>query len=215
MGGLPHARGESRLEKGDAMSTTAIPGYIYGTEAVARSPLSDDEFEQLKKTVLFGEDDVRYLKMSHDVLVDEVEEVLDVWYGFVASNPHLVRSFADRESGEPIGDYLERVRARFGRWILDTAAADYDRAWLDYQHEIGLRHHRTKKNETDGVNAADNIPLRYVIGLIYPITATLRPFLEKKGHSREEVDAMQDAWRKSVILQVALWAQPYVKDGDF
>jgi hypothetical protein len=197
------------------MSTTTIPGYTYGTETVSRSPLSDEEFEQLKATVLFGDDDVRYLKMSREVLADQVEDVLDVWYGFVGSNPHLVRYFADRESGEPIGDYLKRVRARFGRWILDTAAADYDRAWLDYQHEIGLRHHRTKKNQTDGVNAVENIALRYVIALIYPITATLRPFLEKRGHDRKDVDAMQDAWRKSVILQIALWAQPYVSNEDY
>jgi hypothetical protein len=197
------------------MSQTTIPGYAYGTDATARSPLTDEEFEQLKKTVLFGDDDVRYLKMSHDVLEDQVEDVLDVWYGFVASNPHLVRSFADRDTGEPIGEYLERVRARFGRWILDTASADYDRAWLDYQYEIGLRHHRTKKNQTDGVNAVEVVPLRYLIGLIYPITATLRPFLEKKGHSRDEVDAMQDVWRKSVILQVALWSQPYARTGDY
>jgi len=197
------------------MSTTTVPGYTYGTDAVARSPLSDEEFEQLKKTVLLGDDDIRYLKMSRDVLGDQVEAVLDVWYGFVGSSPHLLRYFAERETGEPIGEYLERVRARFGRWILDTASADYDRAWLDYQHEIGLRHHRTKKNQTDGVNAVENIGLRYLIGLIYPITATLRPFLERRGHSREEVDAMQDAWRKSVILQVALWSQPYARDGDY
>jgi hypothetical protein len=197
------------------MSQTTIPGYAYGTDATARSPLTDEEFEQLKKTVLFGDDDVRYLKMSHEVLEDQVEDVLDVWYGFVASNPNLVHSFAARDTGEPMGEYLERVRARFGRWILDTASADYDRAWLDYQYEIGLRHHRTKKNQTDGVNAVEIVPLRYLIGLIYPITATLRPFLEKKSHSRDEVDAMQDAWRKSVILQVALWSQPYARTGDY
>jgi hypothetical protein len=197
------------------MSTASIPGYTYGTEAVPSSPLSDEEFEQLKQTVLFGDDDVRYLKMSREVLADQVEDVLDVWYGFVASHPHLVRYFADRDSEEPIGEYLQRVRVRFGRWILDTASAGYDRAWLDYQHEIGLRHHRTKKNQTDGVNAVNNIALRYLIALIYPITATLRPFLEKKGHTREQVDAMHDAWRKSVILQVALWARPYVNGEDY
>jgi Protoglobin len=192
-----------------------ISGYTYDTDAVARSPLGDEEFEQLKQTVLLGEDDVKYLRMSRDVLADQVEDILDVWYGFVASHPHLVRSFSDRDTGEPIGEYLDRVRARFGRWILDTAAAEYDRAWLDYQQEIGLRHHRTKKNETDGVNAVENIPLSHVIGLVYPITATLRPFLEKKGHSLEDVDAMQDAWRKSVLLQVALWSRPYVREEDY
>lgn len=197
------------------MSSTTIPGYTYGTDAVARSPLTDEEFEQLRRTVLLGDEDVHFLRLSHDVLADQIDDVLDVWYGFVASNPHLVHAFTNRDTGEPIGEYLDRVRARFARWILDTASADYGRPWLDYQHEIGLRHHRSKKNTTDGVNAVENIGLRHLIGLISPITATLRPFLEKKGHSREEVDAMQDAWRKSVILQVALWSQPYVPEGDY
>jgi len=30
------------------------------------------------------------------------------------------------------------VGKRFGQWVLDTARAKYDRAWLDYQYEIGL-----------------------------------------------------------------------------
>jgi hypothetical protein len=29
------------------------------------------------------------------------------------------------------------------------------------------------------------------------------------------VDGMHQAWFKSVVLQVTLWSQPYVKDGDF
>ncbi len=55
----------------------------------------------------------------------------------------------------------------------------------------------------------------YLIAFIYPITATLRTFLEKKGHSPEQVEKMQDAWRKSVVLQVVLWSQPYIVAGDF
>ena len=51
--------------------------------------------------------------------------------------------------------------------------------------------------------------------LLYSITATLKPFLAKKGHSREDVEKMHQAWVKSVLLQVILWSYPYVKDGDF
>jgi hypothetical protein len=197
------------------MSTTAIPGYTYGSDQVGRSPVSLDELALLKQSVLWSEEDERYLRLSGEVLESQVEDVLDVWYGFVASHPFLVHYFARRSDGEPDGDYLAAVRKRFGRWILDTARAEYDQAWLDYQYEIGRRHHRTAKNTTDGVDATENIALRYVIAFIYPITATLRPFLAAKGHGDEEVDKMQDAWRKSVILQVALWSQPYVKEGDF
>jgi hypothetical protein len=185
-----------------------IPGYSYGTADVTRSPVSEQDLADLKASVLFGDDDERALLAAADVLEDQVEDVLDVWYGFVASHPHLVRYFAP-EGGEPDADYLARVRARFGRWILDTCRRPWDRAWLDYQEEIALRHHRTRKNQTDSVDAVDQIALRHIIAFVYPITATMRPFLEKGAASASEVDAMHQAWFKAVTLQVALWSRPY------
>lgn len=195
------------------MSTTTIPGYTYAT-TVALSPLTADDFEHLKQSVLFSEEDVRYLRQAGEVLVDQIENVLDVWYGFVASHPHLVYYFSDGR-GNPNGEYLGAVRQRFGQWILDTCNRPYDQTWLNYQQEIGLRHHRTKKNQIDGVESVPHIPLRYLIAFIYPITATIKPFLAKKGHSDEAVEKMHQAWFKSLVMQVALWSAPYVKDGDF
>ena len=185
-----------------------IPGYSYGTADVTRSPVSEQDLADLKASVLFGDDDERALLAAADVLEDQVEDVLDVWYGFVASHPHLVRYFAP-EGGEPDADYLARVRARFGRWILDTCRRPWDRAWLDYQEEIALRHHRTRKNQTDSVDAVDQIALRHIIAFVYPITATMRPFLEKGAASASEVDAMHQAWFKAVVLSVALWSRRY------
>lgn len=194
----------------------SIPGYTYGTSAVARSPVSLADFETMKKSVLFGDDDVRWLRMSYEILKDQTEAVLDVWYGFVASQPHLLASFTAKADGKPLGDYLGAVRRRFGQWILDTARAEYDQAWLDYQHEIGLRHHRAKKNRTDGAPAAaELVPFRDLFALVFPITFTLRPFLAKKGHAAADVEGMYAAWLKSCLLQVTLWSHPYVKDGDF
>jgi hypothetical protein len=194
--------------------TGDIPGYTHGSGSVARSPVAPADFERMKQSVLFGDDDVRYLRLSREVLADQVDAILDVWYGFVASNPQLLASFS-RPGGGPLGDYLAAVRARFGRWILDTAGAQYDQAWLDYQHEIGLRHHRAKKNRTDGAPSTDIVPFRDLFLLIFPVTFTLRPFLAKGGHSAEEVENMYRAWLKSCLLQVTLWSHPYLKDGDF
>jgi hypothetical protein len=196
------------------MSQTDIPGYTYGTDAVARSPVGLQELELLKATLLLGDDDLAALRRSGEVLAPRVEEILDVWYGFVGTNPHLLAAFSGPD-GQPDQAYLAAVRRRFGRWILDTARADYDQAWLDYQHEIGLRHHRTGKNRTDGARAADHIPLRYVLALLMPITTTLKPFLAEGGAAPEEVEAMHQAWVKAVLLQVILWSHPYVRDGDF
>ena len=192
---------------------SVITGYTKGTAAVARSPISDEEFEQLKRTVLWTEEDERHLRAAGEVLEDQIEDVLDVWYGFVASHPHLARSFGGAD-GRPDGGYLSAVRRRFGRWIRDTCSARYDRDWLDYQEEIALRHTPAKKNRTDDVPSADDhVPLRYVIAFIVPITATIRPFLAAKGHGGDDLEKMHDAWFKAVTLQVALWSRPYTKDG--
>jgi hypothetical protein len=191
-----------------------IPGYTYGTDAVPHSPVSLEELELLRATLLLGEDDLAALRRSGKVLAPRVEEILDVWYGFVGANPHLLAAFSGPD-GQPDQAYLAAVRRRFGRWILDTARADYDQAWLDYQHEIGRRHTRRGKNRTDGARAGDHIPLRYVLALLVPITTTLKPFLAEGGAGAEEVEAMYQAWVKAALLQVILWSHPYVREGDF
>jgi len=50
-----------------------------------------------------------------------------------------------------------------------------------------------------------------MIAFIYPITATIKPFLASKGHNVEEVEKMHQAWFKSVTLQVTLWVYPMQK----
>ena len=109
---------------------TTIPGYTSGTAEVPRSPLTLADFERMKASVLFSDEDVKYLRLSHDVVKDQVEAILDVWYGFVASTPHLVASFTSKSTApernttlmllaatsslrtgliaEPISDALER-----------------------------------------------------------------------------------------------------------
>lgn len=192
-----------------------IPGYTFGTPTLSRSPVSLQQFEEMKASVLFGDDDLKFLRMSQDVVKDQVEAILDVWYGFVGSQPHLLASFTGKTDGKPLGDYLGGVRKRFGQWILDTAKAEYNQTWLDYQHEIGLRHHRLKKNKTDGAPSTDIVPFRNLFALVFPVTFTLKPFLSKKGHSTQDVDAMYNAWLKSCLLQVTLWSHAYIKEGDF
>lgn len=173
------------------------------------------DFALMQQSVLFGDQDVAALRRSHALVAPRVEEILDVWYGFVGAHPHLLASFSSRIDGQPLGDYLAAVRKRFGQWILDTARAEYDQDWLDYQHEIGLRHHRLRKNRTDGADSTPHVPFRDLFALIFPVTFTLKPFLASGGASVAEVDAMYSAWVKSCLLQVTLWSHPYVRAGDF
>jgi protoglobin len=189
-----------------------IPGYRFGSEAVAASPVSEEDLALLRQTLLWTAEDDHFLRLAGEVLADQVEDVLDVWYGFVGANDHLVLYFGGPD-GRPDPRYLEAVRKRFGQWILDTCNRPYDRAWLDYQEEIAQRHHTSKKNQTDGVESVPYISLRYLVAFIFPITATMKEFLAKKGHDQHDVERMHQAWFKAVVLHVTLWTRPYVEGG--
>lgn len=198
-----------------AQAAATIPGYTYGQKSLAHAPYTPQDLESLKKVMLFTEEDVRYLRMSKAILADQTEAILDVWYGFVASTPELVVFFKNNKTGAPDGAYLDAVRKRFGRWILDTADANYDQAWLDYQYEIGLRHTVPKKNQTDKADSVPSVNFRYLSALTIPVTTTLKPFLAKKGASAVDVEKMHAAWVKSVLMQTILWSQPYIREGRF
>ena len=205
----------SMVPAAGAAGAPAIPGYTYGQPSLARAPYSVQDLESLKKSMLFTDEDVRYLRMSRAILDDQTDAILDVWYGFVGATPELVTYFRDNRTGAPDGAYLAAVRQRFARWILDTADANYDQAWLDYQYEIGLRHTSPGKNRTDGADSAPFVHFRYLPALTIPVTTTLKPFLAKKGASAADVDRMHAAWVKSVLMQTILWSHPYVRDGRF
>jgi hypothetical protein len=191
--------------------TNTIKGYTYGQ--VSRSPASLADLELLKKNVLFTSEDEENLKKAGEILKDQTDAILDLWYGFVGGNEHLVRYFG--KNGQPNPEYLAAVRARFGQWILDLCQKPFDQDWLDYQHEVALRHHSAKKNQTDGFDAEPIIHYRYMVAFIYPITATIKQFLANKGHDVATVDAMHAAWFKAVTLTVILWTYPYINPNEF
>jgi len=43
----------------------------------------------------------------------------------------------------------------------------------------------------------------------------MKPILGRNGYPPAVVERMYDAWWKAMILQVTLWRQPYIRDGDF
>lgn len=193
------------------MSEGAIPGYRFGDAGLPPAPMTPTAFEQLQQCLLLGDEDRAALREAAAVVGPRIEEVLDVWYGFVGGHDVLLASFST--AAGPDAEYLARVRARFGQWVRDTLRADFDDAWLRYQFEIGRRH-AAGKNATDGVKGApDVVPFRYLVALIYPIFATMRPFLAAEAKDEAQLERMHHAWLKVVVLSVALWAQPYVIDG--
>jgi pimeloyl-ACP methyl ester carboxylesterase len=126
-----------------------LPGYNPGSPEVAKSPVTLEELKELKASCLFTDEDMVYLRLSYDVLKDQAEDLVTMWRGIIAQHVHPASYSWDRETGEPDKEYAAAVGKRYAQWVLDTARAEYDQAWLDYQYEIGLRHHRAKKKVTD------------------------------------------------------------------
>jgi hypothetical protein len=190
-----------------------IHGYDYGLADVATSPISLRELEDLKVTVGFTIEDERYLQLAGDVLAEQTRQIVTHWRsGIIAGIPNLARHSRTPE-GEPIPEYLEKSNLRFQQWILDTCLRSYDQAWLNYQHEIALRHTSVKKNHVDGVRSTPYVPLHDIIAFLPVMNETIKPYLAAKGHSDDEVEKMHRAWSKSLQLQVALWARAYTDNA--
>lgn len=196
-------------------AAAAVPGYAHGQGTLARAPYTLADLHALQRVLTFTDDDVQALRRSKAILADQTDAILDVWYGYVAATPELLHYFGDAATGKPNAAYLAAVRKRFALWILDTADARHDQRWLDWQHEIALRHHRLKKNRTDGVAGVPQVHYRYIPALTIPLTTTLKPFLARTGAPAAEVERMHAAWVKSVLLQSILWSHPYLQEGAF
>lgn len=183
-----------------------MSGYDYGSAVVAKSPITLDELDELKMSAGFTTDDERWLHHAGDVLADHTDAIVNAWRAIISSHPHLSRYSVSKDP-----HYGEASGRRFQQWIIDTCRRPYDQAWLDYSQEIALRHTSLKKNATDRVESAPYIPLRHIIAFAAVINDPniLKPFLSTGGDDAAAVEAMHRAWCKSILIQVALWAEPY------
>lgn len=100
------------------------------TPTPSAHPVSLEDLERLQQTILWSEADTAALRRAGAILTPQVEDILDVWYGFVGAQAHLVATFAGAD-GEPDEAYLAAVRVRFADWIVRVCTATYDQAWLD------------------------------------------------------------------------------------
>jgi hypothetical protein len=190
---------------------TQIPGYDFGSSTSAISPVSTEDLLHLEQTLGWMTDDERLLKKHADVFLAQAEPMVDSWRAVIGEEPHLWQWFAG-PNGKPDDEYKGSVKRRFVRWVIDVVTRPHDRAWLNYQEEIGLRHTPEKKNKTDNRQTPPVVPLRYLLAFV-PVVTEIRGFLEADITDLEELAAIEHAWRKAVLLHVALWARPYTREG--
>ncbi len=73
------------------------------------------EWEDMRKSALFSEDDVVYLRLSEEVLADQVDDLLQTWRGIIADHPHLRAYNEDVEPHQVDTEYTRAVGKRFGQ----------------------------------------------------------------------------------------------------
>ena len=202
--------GRSQVMERVKMVANEIPGYDYGSPSVAKSPITTQELEHLGQSAGFTAEDERWLRVAGEVLSNQTKRLVEKWRAVIAAHPHLAK-YSQRIDGQKDAHYSETSGLRFQQWVLDTCLRPYDQDWLNYQQEIALRHTSVKKNKTDDAQSAPTIHLRDVVAFAAVINDpnVIKPFLAAKGHSAAEVEKMHQAWCKSVLLQVALWTEPY------
>ena len=193
------------------MTSTDIPGYGFGSAEAAESPLSMEDLLHVEQTVGWTSEDEQRLRKHADLFRSQAEQMIESWRAVIARQPHLSQWFAGPD-GKPDEEYKAGVKRRFVRWVVDVATRPHDRAWLNYQEEIGLRHTPAKKNKADGGHTPSLVPLRYLLAFV-PVVADVRRFLEAAITDPAELTAVEQAWTKAVHLHVTLWSRPYTREG--
>ncbi len=191
-----------------------IPGYSYGTTSAGPSPLTLDDLMKLKAAVGLTDEDEATLREAGEVLAPRAVDMVAAWRTQVGQHPFLAR-YSAHPDGSPNPEYAAASTLRFDRWVIDACIRPLDQAWLDQQHEIGLRHNRAKKNQTDHADSVDHIPLRYLLAFTAVIITSARGFLAGEGRSAERVDEMHAAFTKSVMLHVTVWTRAYTASNQW
>lgn len=168
--------------------TARIPQYGPDPRGLPRA-LSEATTEELLETVLLSEEDSQYLRLSKEMVDPQVDAILDVWCAFIASRPQLWDALPRTSAGELDVTRLDAARHETTEWLRRTSSGQPPGG--AEPHQLSLTRELFDPSQ--------------LVALIYPLSFTLRPFLENGHHEPGEVEAMHRAWLKCLILQVALW----------
>jgi hypothetical protein len=118
-------------------------------------------------------DDEEALRKAAEILGGHADDMVTAYRARLGQQPWLA-GYSGHPDGTPNPEYSAATKPRFARWIVDACTRPLDQDWLNYQHEIGLRHTTAKKNKTDGTDSLDHIPMRYLLSFTAVVITTAR-----------------------------------------
>ncbi|MDG4555535.1 MAG: protoglobin domain-containing protein [Candidatus Competibacter sp.] len=181
---------------GDEATAAAVPPWF---------PDRND-IDLLWRIGLFSADDARALRKVWRILKGQTDDYLDRLLGMVAAYPALAAELAVLR-----GECWERgtvddsvtLRRWFRQWLFETCVFPQDPPWL----------RQVEMNSPAQPVSAPLPGFRYVVALVFPLVMTARPFLVASGNDHTEIERMQYALLKAILLQATLLGKLYVKEG--
>lgn len=192
-------------------SPTPLPGE-HEVAAAAPAGFPDaGEIDLLGRVGLFSPDDARALRKIWRVLKGQTDDYLDMVLGMVAAYPALAAALTvlRDESPEDATGGSATARHLFRRWLFETCFSPHEPPWLKqlYAEPPSERAEQSFLTRLPG--------FRYLIALSFPLVAAARALLVAGGLATQEVERMQTALLKAILLQVALLSKLYVREGSW
>ncbi len=171
-----------------------------------------EEVELLWRIGLFSSDDERALRKLWRILKGQTDDYLDRVLGMVAAYPALaaVLAAACQENLGGSVDGSAAVRSLFREWLLETCLAPREPSWVK---RLYSRYSDPSSERSMQTMSAKLPSFRYLIALSFPLVATMRSLLVGAGFAHQEIERMQSALLKAILLQVTLLSKLYVKEG--
>ncbi|HRD67943.1 MAG TPA: protoglobin domain-containing protein [Candidatus Competibacter sp.] len=172
---------------------------------------SAEEVELLWRIGLFSSDDERALRKLWRVLKGQTDDYLDMVLGMVAAYPALATALAavcQENIMTASADGSATVRRLFRQWLSETCFSPHEPPWL--KRLYSLYSDLPPERSAQTISAA--LPgFRYLIALSFPLVATVRSLLVSGGLAAQEIERMQSAFLKAILLQVTILSKLYVK----
>jgi hypothetical protein len=172
----------------DAMSATMVSVDRTTTAKISEPREPNRDIGRRMRAVPVPSVEVDHVRLSCGVLGEKYEGMLEAWYRFLGSNPLVLYYFTQKSFDRPDAP---AVRQAFAQWLVDGGNARTEQHGPD-------GHHDPASDWTRNPDGADRAILRYVLALLYPITA------QQKEHQ---------AWVKSVLQETFQLAGPAATTG--
>jgi len=171
-----------------------------------------EEIELLWRIGLFSSDDERALRKLWRLLKGQTDDYLDMVLGMVAAYPALAAALTTicQQNLGVSADGSATVRRLFREWVQQPSLAPREPSWLKRLYALYFDLPPEGSAQTIAAELPD---FRYLIALSFPLVATARFLLTGGGLAPQDIERMQSALLKAVLLQVTLLSKLYVREG--